>query len=158
MTFEMNQSKIEKFHGNFPVQCNGNEQVANAECLHCVCVRRVPFYASKQRHNRKRNKHQHSTNNFQWFFLSRIVRQVPFTCNTTTTMANSEIVNTHAEIAMAVIAVVVGVMWPNPLFPFASLAVLNFPFIPNGLSSPNCCCSTMRRLPAGDALMHPPVK
>lgn len=33
-----------------------------------------------------------------------------FTCSTMMTMANSEIINTHAEIAMAVIAVVVGVM------------------------------------------------
>lgn len=76
-------------------------------------------------------------------------------------MANTEMINTHAAMAIAVIAVVAGVMRPNALLPFPSLAVLSFPLIPNRLSSPNCCCSiplAMRRLPAGDAFMHPPEK
>lgn len=73
-------------------------------------------------------------------------------------MTKTEMINTHAAIAIAVIAVVVGAIRPNPLFSFPSLTMLNFPLTPNRLSSPNCCCSTMRRFPAGDALMHPPVK
>lgn len=71
-------------------------------------------------------------------------------------MPNTEMINTHAAMAIAVIAVVAGV---NTLLPFASLAVLSFPLIPNRPSSPNCCCVipfAMRRLPAGDAFMHPP--
>lgn len=80
----------------------------------------------------------------------------------TTTIANTEMINTHAAMAIAVIAVVAGVMRPNALLPFASFAVLSFPLIPNRPSSPplpNCCCwmpFAMRRLPAGDAFMHPP--
>lgn len=81
------------------------------------------------------------------------------TCSITNTMTNTEMINRHAATAMAVIAVVAGVMRPNALLPLASLAVFSFPLIPNRPSSPNCCCSipfAMRRLPAGDAFMHPP--
>lgn len=79
-------------------------------------------------------------------------------------MANTEMINTHAAMAIAVIAVVAGVMRPNPLLPFPSFDPLSLLLIPNRLSSPpppNCCCSiplAMRRLPAGDAFMHPPKK
>lgn len=68
-------------------------------------------------------------------------------------------IKTHAASAIAVIAVVADVMLPNPLLPISSLTLFSFP--PSRLSSPNCCCSiplAMRRLPAGDAFMHPPVK
>lgn len=86
------------------------------------------------------------------------------TCSMTNTMVNTEMINTHAAMAIAVIAVVAGVMRPNALLPFTSLAVLSFPLMPNRPSSPplpppNCCCwmpFAMRRLPAGDAFMHPP--
>lgn len=85
------------------------------------------------------------------------------TCNTTNTMANTETITTHAAMAIAVIAVVAGVMWPNPLLPFPSFDMLSLLLIPNRLSSPppNCCCSTplaMRRFPAGDAFIQPPEK